>query len=184
MVTARSTAGTVARATALIVVFTALSKVLGFLRETVLAYGFGAGSATDAYLVAWTVPGIIFSILGGALVAGAVPLFTSYRSRWGEDEAWRLFSSMITLLLVSLSVFAVLGECFARQLVWLITPGLPTNTAALATDLTRIVLPTVVILALGNVYYGLLNANGIFWAPGVGLGSDQRVGDRGVGGWY
>lgn len=139
--------------------------MLGFVREMVLAYGFGAGSATDAYLVAWTIPGIIFAILGGALVAGAVPLFTSYRTRWGDGEAWYLFSSMMTVLLAALAIFTLLGEVFARQLVWLITPGLPEHTAVLATELTRIVLPTVVFLALGNLYNGLLNANGIFGPP-------------------
>lgn len=165
MGTVKNTAGTVARATAVIVIFTGLSKVLGFIREMVLAYAFGAGAATDAYLVALTIPGIIFAILGGALAAGAVPLFTSFRSRWGEDEAWRLFSAMITFLLVVLTGFTLVGEPLARQLVWLITPGLPEETAVLAASLTRIVLPSVIFLALGNIYYGLLNANGIFGPP-------------------
>jgi len=81
---------TVARATAIIVAFTVLSKVLGFVREMALAYVFGVGAATDAFLVASTIPAIIFAVLGGALTAGAVPLFTAYRARWGEKEAWLL----------------------------------------------------------------------------------------------
>lgn len=158
----------VAKAAAVILLFTALSKILGFVREMVLAYVFGAGKATDAYVVALTIPSILFSLLGGALVAGAVPLFASFKNRFGEEEAWRLFSAMITFLLVLLLGFVALGEPLARQLVWLITPKLPDDTALLAASLTRIMLPAVVFLALGNLFNGLLNANQVFGPPALG----------------
>lgn len=163
-----STAGTVARAAAIIAVVTVLSKILGFVREMTLAYGFGAGRETDAYLVALTIPSIIFTLLASALSSGAVPLFASFNSRWGRDETWRIFSAMITFLLVLLTAVTVIGEPFARQLVWLISPKLPEETALLAADLTRIMLPAVIFLALGNLYYGLLNANNIFGPPAFG----------------
>lgn len=159
---------TVARATAIIIVFTVLSKILGFVREMALAYVFGAGAATDAFLVASTIPAIIFAVLGGALTAGAVPLFTAYRARWGEKEAWRLFSVMVTALLVLLLGFVALGEPLSRQLVWLIAPGLPQGTAERAAGLTSVVLPGVIFFSLANLYYGLLNANNIFGPPALG----------------
>jgi hypothetical protein len=72
-----SRSNTIARATAVIAVFTLLSKVLGFIREMALACVFGASAATDAYLVAYTVPNVVFAVLGGALTVtypSAVPV--------------------------------------------------------------------------------------------------------------
>jgi len=158
-------AKTVARAAAIIAFFTLLSKILGFVREMVMAYVFGAGAATDAYLVAATIPNIIFAMLGGALATSAVPLFTSFKSQWGEGEAWRLFSVFITVITVIMLGIILVGEPLARQMVWLIAPGLPNKTALLATGLTRVILPSVIFLALGNLFYGLLNANNIFGPP-------------------
>ncbi|MDQ0285651.1 peptidoglycan biosynthesis protein MviN/MurJ (putative lipid II flippase) [Desulfofundulus luciae] len=81
-----SRSNTIARATAVIAVFTLLSKVLGFMREMALACVFGASAATDAYLVAYTVPNVVFAVLGGALTVTAVPLFASYASAGKRDD--------------------------------------------------------------------------------------------------
>ncbi|NMB46569.1 MAG: murein biosynthesis integral membrane protein MurJ, partial [Firmicutes bacterium] len=81
----------IARATVVIATFTLLSKILGFIREMALAYVFGATASTDAFLVAHTIPNIIFAILAGALTLVAVPVFSSYAARDRRDEAWQVF---------------------------------------------------------------------------------------------
>ncbi|NHM27695.1 murein biosynthesis integral membrane protein MurJ [Desulfofundulus sp. TPOSR] len=158
----------IARATAVIAVFTLLSKVLGFIREMALAYVFGASAATDAYLVAYTVPNVIFAVLGGALTVTAVPLFASYASAGKRDEAWRLFAVFSTLLSMVLLAVVLAGVPLARQIVWLVAPGLPEGTARLAAALLAVMLPGVLFLSLGNLFYGLLNANNIFGPPALG----------------
>ena len=158
----------VARATAVIAVFTLLSKILGFLREVALAYVFGASAATDAYLVAFTVPNVIFAVLGGALTVMAVPLFASYASAGKRDEAWRLFAVFSTLLGLVLLAVVLTGVPCARQIVWLVAPGLPEGTARLAASLLAVMLPGVLFLSLANLFYGLLNASNIFGPPALG----------------
>ncbi|MGB9905276.1 MAG: lipid II flippase MurJ, partial [Desulfotomaculales bacterium] len=157
-----SRSNTIAGAAAVIAVFTLLSRLLGFVRELVLAYVFGASAATDAYLVAYTVPGVIFAVLGGALTVAAVPLFCSYAAGGKKDEAWRIFASFSTLLSLALLAAVFTGLPLTRQIVWLIAPGLPEETARLAAKLTAVMLPGVLFFSLANLYYGLLNANDIF----------------------
>ncbi len=163
-----SGSNTIARATAVIAVFTLLSKVLGFVREVALAYVFGASAATDAYLVAYTVPNVVFAVLGGALTVTAVPLFASSASAGKREEAWRLFAVLATLLGAILLAVVLAGVPLARQIVWLVAPGLPEGTARLAAALLAVMLPGVLFLSLGNLFYGLLNANGIFGPPALG----------------
>ncbi len=134
-----SRSNTIARATAVIAVFTLLSKILGFLREVALAYVFGASAATDAYLVAFTVPNVIFAVLGGALTVMAVPLFASYASAGKKEEAWRLFAVFSTLLGLVLLAVVLAGVPCARQIVWLVAPGLPEGTARLAASLLAVI---------------------------------------------
>ncbi|MCS5694539.1 lipid II flippase MurJ [Desulfofundulus thermocisternus] len=146
---------TIVRATAVIAVFTLLSKVLGFCREVALAYVFGASAATDAYLVAFTVPNVIFAVLGGALTVTAVPLFAPYASAAKRGEAWRLFAVFSTLLSAILLAVVLAGMPLARQIVWLVAPG-------------RVMLPGVLFLSLANLFYGLLNTSNIFGPPALG----------------
>ncbi|SHJ68621.1 murein biosynthesis integral membrane protein MurJ [Desulfofundulus thermosubterraneus] len=163
-----SRSNNIARATAVIAVFTLLSKILGFVREMALAYVFGASAATDAYLVAYTVPNVIFAVLGGALTVTAVPLFASYATAGKRDEAWRLFAVFSTLLSAVLLAVVLAGVPLARQIVWLVAPGLPEGTARLAAVLLAVMLPGVLFLSLANLFYGLLNANHIFGPPALG----------------
>ncbi|MDH7479786.1 MAG: murein biosynthesis integral membrane protein MurJ [Syntrophomonadaceae bacterium] len=158
----------IARATAIIAILASLSKVLGFVREMTLAYVFGASSVTDAYLVALTVPGILFSVLGGALTVAAVPVFTSYAARNRNDEGWQVFRIFTTVLSLLIIIVVLLAIPFARQVVWLIAPGLDSSTALLASRLLAVMLPGVLFFSLANLFYGLLNANNVFSIPAAG----------------
>ena len=159
---------TIARATVMIAAFTMLSRILGFAREMAMAYVFGASSSTDAYLVAITIPNIVFAVLGGSLVIVVVPIFTSYTAEGKREEAWQLFSMFATLLSIVLLVLAFAGIPLARQLVWLVAPGLHADTARLAAGLMAVMLPGTLLLSLASLFYGLLNANNKFGPPAIG----------------
>ncbi|MCL6612429.1 MAG: murein biosynthesis integral membrane protein MurJ [Peptococcaceae bacterium] len=158
---------TIARATAVIAVFTLLSKVLGFVREMAMAHVFGASAATDAFLVAYTLPNIVFAVLGGALVVVAVPVFSAYAAGGKREEAWRVFSIFTTVLVSALALLILAGMPFSRQIVWIVAPGLPEGTALLAAKLVAVMLPAVLFFCLANLFAGLLNANSIFGPASV-----------------
>lgn len=150
------------QATLMIAFFNLLSRLLGLVREIVIARQFGATSATDAYLVALTIPLLFFAILSQALASVVVPVFTEYSARGEKRQAWRLSANLFNILFILLTGAALIGIVIAPVLVKLVAPGLPESTAGLAASLTRIMLPMLVFAGMATLFTGFLNANNIF----------------------
>ncbi len=155
----------IVQATLVIAAFNLLSRLLGFVREMVIARQFGATSATDAYLVALTIPTIVFAILSQALAAVVIPVFTEYRAKGETREAWRLTATVVNLLFLLLAVVTLAGVVVAPFVVKVIAPGLAPETSRLASQLTRIVFPMLVFSGLATLFSAFLNANKIFGIP-------------------
>lgn len=153
------------QATLVIAALNLLSRFLGLGREVVIAHMFGATAATDAYLVALTLPMLFFAILSQALASVVVPVFTEYKARGEHREAWTLSANVINLLFVLLSALTVLGVLAAPLVVKIIAPGLSGESAALAAGLTRVMFPVLVFAGLATIFTGFLNANNIFGIP-------------------
>src|SRR5881227_2073853 len=99
---------------------TLLSRVLGLVREQVMAILFGAGNATDAFNVAFRIPNLLRDLFAeGAMSASLVPTFTRTRIEQGERRSWRVAGLVFRVLLVTVGGLAVLGVLFAPQLVGL-----------------------------------------------------------------
>ena len=100
------------------------SRVLGLIRDQVLAYFFGAGDAMDAFRIAFRLPNVVRDLFAeGALSAALVPTFTRALAHAPRDNAWRLASNVISILLL-ISVFVVgAGLVFAEPLVELYAGG-------------------------------------------------------------
>jgi putative peptidoglycan lipid II flippase len=159
------TARRVAGAALLITGLTLASRVLGLGREVVIAHAFGASAPVDAYLVAFFLPNALQTVFGMALITVAIPLFAGYRARDAVDEAWRFFTTVQTLVVIFTGLVVVVGLVEAPQLVRLIAPGMAPATQALAVQMSYVLLPSSVFLALACLYTGLLNANHIFGVP-------------------
>ena len=157
----------IVRATFVIALINLLSKVLGFIRDMVIAHQFGATGETDAYLVAYTIPYILMNILALALATVVVPVFSEYQSKGRRQEAWNLFNKITTITIIIFFVLAVCGMAFASVLVKLIAPGLSGETALLAEELTLIMMPALVFMGVSTLFNGLLNANNIFAVPAL-----------------
>jgi len=158
----------IARAALVIVIMTVFSRVSGFLREVAIAHQFGATAATDAYVLAYTLPFLAMMAVGGAITATVVPLFTEYAARRQVDEAWRLFSRVLNGLILVLAAAVCAGVLLAPQLVAVMAPGFAGETADLAAKLVKIMLPSLIFMVLGNLFMGLLNANNIFGPSAAG----------------
>ena len=106
----------VAIAMAVIALGNVVDRLLGLVREQVMAALFGATAATDAFVVASAVPQIVYDLLvGGAISAALVPIFVD--SHGDEDRLWRLLSTVLTLVALMLVVVAVMLG-LAAPLVW------------------------------------------------------------------
>ncbi|OGF09179.1 MAG: murein biosynthesis integral membrane protein MurJ [Candidatus Eisenbacteria bacterium RBG_16_71_46] len=157
------TAGTVGAATL-------LSRLLGLVREQVMATVFGAGFATDAFNVAFRIPNLLRDLFAeGAMSAAFVPTFTEYLEKRGEAEAWALGRQVLLTLFVVLAVACVVGYLLAPWLVVLFAPGFGAvpGKIDLTVLLTRVMLPFLPAVALAAACMGMLNARGVFAVPAL-----------------
>jgi putative peptidoglycan lipid II flippase len=141
------------------------SRVLGLVRETVIADLFGATGLVSAFDVAGRVPRMLFDLLIDGLVSSAlVPVFSDLAER-DRAELWRVASIMLSLATVVMSLGALLLELFAPQVAWLMASGFDADLLKRTTQLMRITTPAVVFLSLAGITTGLLYALKRFTLP-------------------
>ncbi len=156
---------TLVKAAGLILAISIIGRLLGFVREQVIAAEFGTTMATDAYLMAFTIPNLIYVILGGALATAFIPVFTSINVKEGPGEASRLASYTMNLAALVMTVITILGILLAPLLVALIAPGFSPEARLLTVKLTRIMFPCVLLATLSMLQGGILNSLQHFAAP-------------------
>jgi Na+-driven multidrug efflux pump len=158
-----------ARASAVMMTAIFASRLLGMLRDTVIAFRFGQNELTDAYRAAFQLPDLLFfMVAGGALSSSLMPIFSRYWETGQREEAWRVFSIVATVM-VSLTTALVLAlEILAPLAVALMFPGFDAQRLALTTHMTRIVLPAQICFLLGGLMMATLYARKHFLAPALG----------------
>jgi putative peptidoglycan lipid II flippase len=161
-----------ARSAGLISIATLASRVLGVLRESVLASYFGASASMqmDAYNVAFRIPNLLRDLFAeGAMTSAFVPAFTRTLSERGRDSAWRLGNLVINGLLVITGVFVVFGIVFAGPITALFAPKFAAihGKLELTAELTRIMLPFLTTVAVAVAMMGMLNSLHKFFVPSL-----------------
>lgn len=149
---------------------TFLSRVLGLVRDQVFAALFGAGTAADAFNMAFRVPNLVRDLFAeGAMSASFVPTFTEWRERHGDEAAWAMARQLMSTLLAVLLALCALGWLFAPQLVGLLAGGFAAvpGKLELTVDLTRLMLLFLPAVALAAAAMGMLNARGVFFLPAL-----------------
>lgn len=165
----------IAKAVGVVLIMNLAAKILGFARESFIAWGFGASFETDAYLIAYTIPYFLQAILGFALVTAVVPVLTKYLVEENYDEAWHVASTILNLTAVVLSLMTILGIAGAGLLVKVTAPGFSPDAARLATNLAMIMFPSVVFMGIGMVLTGILNASYKFAVPAFAPGFSNII---------
>lgn len=155
-------------ATAVIFIFTLLSRFLGLGREMAIAYRFGATGETDAFMLALTLPNIFYSVVGIALAAAIVPIFEEYETHGRREEIWQVISTSVNVIIVVIGSLVLLGSFFSPRIVSVLGPGFPAETKQLAIDLTSLVMPSILFTTLAGALGGVLNANHIFGPVAIG----------------
>ena len=158
----------VVEAAGVIGVATLLSRILGFVRDMVLARLFGAGLAADAFFVAYRIPNLLRELFAeGSMSAAFIPVFSGYLTRRTKRDAWELASAAFTTLLTILTGVCLLGILAAPWIVKLIAPGFSDDPEreALTTLLTRIMFPYLLFIGLAALAMGVLNSVRSFAAP-------------------
>ena len=147
---------------------TLLSRILGLVRDMVIARYFGAGAGADAFFVAFRIPNFLRRLFAeGAFSQAFVPVLSEYRQQRGEDEVRRLINSVAGTLGFILFVITVLAMLGSPLLTWLFAPGFSDNPAkfALTSDMLRITFPYLLLISLTAFAGAILNSYDRFAVP-------------------
>jgi len=162
--------GKITRSVAGVSASTLASRILGYLRDMLIANFFGASLVADAFFVAYRIPNLLRQLLGeGALSASFIPVFTEYLTTKSKEEAQRLARISGLLLLTILSILTILGIIFSPIIVRIIAPGFIKNPEklSLTITLTRILFPFMMAIGLAALALGILNSLHRFIIPAL-----------------
>jgi putative peptidoglycan lipid II flippase len=155
------------RSSAVVGGLTMVSRVLGFLRDVMLAAALGAGPVSEAFVVALRFPNLFRRLFAeGAFNAAFVPLYAGKVEAEGEDEARQFLRQVLSVLIVSLSIFVVLAQVFMPWLMYALVPGFGQEASseklALAVLFTQITMPYILLMSVTAMLGGVLNSHDRF----------------------
>ncbi|MBC7526848.1 MAG: murein biosynthesis integral membrane protein MurJ [Chthonomonadaceae bacterium] len=152
----------VAKASIFLMAGILLSRLLGLVRNSIIAHKFGQGFDTDVYNAAFIVPDLLFFLLAGGVFSGAfTPVFTRYLALGKEKDAWRIFSVVASTMTLVIGFFIILGEIFLPFLVEKCNPGYTPDKIIATVALTRILLPAQICFFLGGLMMATLTARNL-----------------------
>ncbi len=149
---------------------TLLSRMLGFVRDTVVARAFGAGLATDAFFVAFKIPNLLRRLFAeGAFSQAFVPILAEYKNRRGEADTRLLVDHVSGLLALALAIITLIGIAAAPFVVYVSAPGFAAtpDKFALTISLLRITFPYIFFISLVSLAGGILNTYSRFSVPAL-----------------
>ena len=156
------------RSTSVISLGTLSSRILGFLRDIILAKLMGTGLNADAFFVAFRIPNLFRDMVGeGATNSALVPVFSEYKEKKSRMELWNFVSVIFISSLMILSLITICGIVFAPYIVRLIAPGFieDPHKLDLTIHLTRIMFPYLIFIGLTAYCMGLLYTFRSFYSP-------------------
>src|SRR5439155_12305161 len=158
------------RALATVSSLTLVSRILGYLRDFIIARAFGASLATDAFFVAFRIPNLLRRLFAeGAFSQAFVPVLAEHKNRTSPEETRRLVDGVGTLLFLALVAVAVLGMAVAPIIVYISAPGFAADTVkfGLTVTMLRITFPYIAFISLVAFAAGVLNTWNRFSVPAI-----------------
>lgn len=155
------------KAACLIAFITVLSKIAGFIRESLIAGAFGATYKTDAYIMSLTMPGIIFGVFGVAITTTFIPILAEDYKMNKRQDTFEFVNTFNTLLLAISLLACILIWCCAPVLIRIIAPGFSQEVYKLTVILTRISAISIMFMGMNSSFVALLQTFGVFIAPAL-----------------
>ena len=159
----------IARSASLISAATFLSRILGFVRDMVIARFFGASGLSDTFFVAFRIPNLLRELFAeGSMSSAFIPVLTETKTKRGEAEAQRLVRITFTFIIIVVGIICIAGVVFAPLIIRLIAPGF-TDPGQFSTTvlLTRIMFPFLFFVSLAALTMGALNVKRVFFVPAL-----------------
>ena len=160
----------VTRAAGTVGFLTFLSRILGLVRDILIANFFGSGLSADAFFVAFRIPNLLRRLFAeGSFSVAFIPVFTGYLQKKSRQQAIELAQVVLTVLILILTAVTVLGIIFSPVIVRIIAPGFggTGEKFALTVLLTRMMFPYIFLVSLLALFMGILNSLKHFAAPAL-----------------
>ena len=161
----------IAKSTGLLSAATALSRVLGFVRDLLLARLFGTGFQIEAFVVAFRLPNMLRDLVAeGAMTSAVVPVLSASRAKGDQQDFWRLSQVLFTRMTVALLAVTLGGVLLAPGIVRVVAPGFAADPEkfALTVQMTRWLFPLIFFVGMWAYFMGLLNSLHHFAVPALG----------------
>ncbi len=168
--TGESSAAGIVRSAGSVSIAVFFSRILGLVREQVLASLFGAGNAMDAFVVAFRIPNLLRDLFAeGALSSAFVTVFTEYEKNRSKRQTMDLVNNVLSVLTVISSILVIIGMIFSRDLVSLMAPdfSLVAGKIDLTRNLTLVMFPFLTLVSISALFMGILNTRGYFFVPAM-----------------
>jgi putative peptidoglycan lipid II flippase len=144
----------------LLMLITIFSKILGLIRDIVLSYFYGASMVSDAYLIAITIPSVIFGFIATGISTGYIPLYREIENKHGWLESNKFSNNVINILLLVSTFILFLSLAFTEELVKLFASGFDEETLDLAVVFTKITMLGIYFSGLTIMFSAFLQIHG------------------------
>lgn len=164
------TKGRIAKAAGIMSIATFVSRVLGYVKDMILAVYFGATGLSDTFFVAFRIPNLLRELFAeGSMSSAFIPVLTEYQTKHGADEAKRLVRITFTFILIFVGLVCLTGIILAPQIVTLIAPGFLKDPEKFSQTvlLTRVMFPFLLFISLAALAMGALNTRRVFFVPAL-----------------
>ncbi|SIS39618.1 putative peptidoglycan lipid II flippase [Salimicrobium flavidum] len=148
-------------------VLTVLSKIFGFLRDVTLAYVFGASAVSDAYIIAITVPVVLFGVIATGISTGYIPIYSRLEEKKSPEAAKTFTNNLINALFVVCIPLLLAGLFFTEPLVRVFAAGFEGETLDLAVSFTRISIFGIYLTIVIRILSAYLNYQKMFQVPNL-----------------
>lgn len=160
----------IAKAAGIMSVATFISRILGYVKDMILANFFGATGIADTFFVAFRIPNLLRELFAeGSMSSAFIPVLTEYQTKHGMEEAKRLVRITFTFILLFVGSICVLGIVFAPEIVTAIAPGFVNmpDKFSMTVLLTRVMFPFLLFISLAALSMGALNVKRTFFVPAL-----------------
>lgn len=162
--------GNITRAAGHISIATLLSRILGYVKDMIIAKFFGATGIADTFFVAFRIPNLLRELFAeGSMSSAFIPVLTEYQTKYGLEEAKKLVRITFTFILIFAGLICIVGIIFAPAIVSAIAPGFISipEKFSMTVLLTRIMFPFLLFISLASLAMGSLNTKRIFFIPAL-----------------
>lgn len=151
----------------ILMIIAIFSKALGFLRDIILSYFYGASNVSDAYLISLTIPNVILAFIGAGILTNFIPMYSQIEEKNGFKAGNTFTNNLVNILLILFTLLSIVSVVFTEYIVKIFASGFDESTLELAILFTRIGIISVYFNGLLHVFKGFLQIKGNFITPSL-----------------